>query len=110
VPKGKVPEVGLEYLRKIRDVKYYETISELIAKQYEMAKLDEARQGAVIQVVDLAVPPDQKSSPKRSLIVIVVVLFSFFFACGWCFIAEAVRYLKRDPDEMQRLKALRVAF
>jgi len=43
VPKGNIPEAGIEYLRKVRDVKYYETIMELIAKQFEMAKLDEAR-------------------------------------------------------------------
>ena len=65
MPKGKVPEAGMEYLRKLRDLKYYETIYELIAKQFEMAKLDEARQGAVIQVADVAVPPDKKSSPPR---------------------------------------------
>ena len=47
VPKGNIPEAGMEYIRKLRDVKYYETITELIAKQFEMAKLDEARQGAV---------------------------------------------------------------
>ena len=70
VPKGAVPEAGLEYMRKLRDVKYYEAIFEILARQYEMAKLDEARQGAVIQVVDPAAPPDRKSAPKRTLIVL----------------------------------------
>src|ERR1700722_16126163 len=61
VPKGQVPEAGLEYVRKLRDVKYYETIFEILARQFEIAKLDEAKQGAVVQVVDAAVPPDKRS-------------------------------------------------
>ena len=46
-------------MRGLRDVKYYETMFEILAKQFEAAKLDEARQAAVIQVVDTAIPPDK---------------------------------------------------
>jgi uncharacterized protein involved in exopolysaccharide biosynthesis len=79
-PKGdlqiateKVPEAGMEYLRRYRDVKYHETIFELVAKQYEMAKMDEARDIAVIQVLDPAIPPEKKSSPQRLSLVLVAV-------------------------------------
>jgi uncharacterized protein involved in exopolysaccharide biosynthesis len=109
LPKGKIPEGGMEYIRKLRDVKYYETISELIAKQFEMAKLDEARQGAVIQVVDAAVVPDKKSFPKRSITVIVAVMLGFFVACAWCLSAESLRRLKNNPAERKHLDALRAA-
>lgn len=91
VPKGKVSEDALEYMRKVRDVKYYEVISELMAKQFEIAKVDEARQGAMIQVVDLAVPPDQKSSPKRTLIVFIVLLLSLFLSSAWCLLEVTLR-------------------
>ena len=59
VPKGNMQEAGIEYIRKLRDVKYFETIFDLLARQYEIAKVDEARQGAVVQVVDQswAAPP-----------------------------------------------------
>ena len=70
VPKGQVPEAGLEYVRKLRDVKYYETIFEILARQFEVAKLDEAKEGSVVQVVDPALPPDRRSFPKRTLIVL----------------------------------------
>ena len=79
-PKGdlqvateKVPEAGMEYLRGYRDVKYHETIFELIAKQYEMAKMDEARDVAVIQVLDPAIPPEKKSRPQRLSMVLLAV-------------------------------------
>lgn len=110
VPKGKVSEVGLEYERKLRDVKYYETISELIAKQYEMAKLDEARQGAAIQIVDIAVPPDKKSYPRRKIIDFAVFLLGLVIACGWCFGAEVMRRTNSIPGDIDRINVLRRTF
>jgi uncharacterized protein involved in exopolysaccharide biosynthesis len=70
LPKGDVPEAGLEFVRKLRDVKYYEAIFDILAKQLELAKLDEAREGAFIQIVDPAVPPEQKSFPMCGLFTI----------------------------------------
>lgn len=52
---GRVPEAGVEYVRGLRNVKYYETMFELLAKQYELAKIDEARDSSVIQVLHKAV-------------------------------------------------------
>ncbi len=54
--KGRVTQSGMEYLRRFRDLKYQETVYELLAKEFEVAKLDEAREGSIIQVVDAAVP------------------------------------------------------
>ena len=48
-----------DYIAKFRDFKYHETLFELFAKQYEMARVDESREGAVIQVVDAAQPPER---------------------------------------------------
>jgi uncharacterized protein involved in exopolysaccharide biosynthesis len=69
VSTSQIPAIGMTYLNEIRDVHYYETISELLAKQFEVAKLDEAREGSVLQVLDPAVPPDTKSFPNRTLII-----------------------------------------
>jgi tyrosine-protein kinase Etk/Wzc len=110
VPKGKVPEAGMEYLRRLRDVKYYETISELIAKQFEIAKLDEARQGAIIQVVDLAEIPDVRSFPKRTITVIGVTIFAFLVACGWAIFVAGMRRMVKDPAERQRIETLKATF
>jgi len=83
VPKGEMPEAGAEYLRRLRDVKYNESVVALLARQLEIARLDEARQGAVIQVVDPAVTPDKRSSPKRLAILLASIVFALFCASFW---------------------------
>jgi tyrosine-protein kinase Etk/Wzc len=106
VPKGRIPEAGLEYVRRLRDVKYNETLFEQVAKQLEIARLDEAREGAIIQVADPAVPPDKKSSPHRALIVILVTIGAFIFAAYWASLRERLAM----PENQQRLRLLRRQF
>lgn len=58
---------GPDYVSKYREFKYQETLFELFARQYEMARVDESREGALVQVVDVATPPEKKSKPKRAI-------------------------------------------
>jgi tyrosine-protein kinase Etk/Wzc len=110
VPKGRVPEAGMEYIRKERDVKYYETIFDILARQYEVAKLDEAKEGALIQVVDPAIPPDRRSFPKRGLIVMGATVAGFLFGVFIALFQAAFERLKNDPETTQKLSSLRRAF
>jgi tyrosine-protein kinase Etk/Wzc len=90
IPKGNMSQSGIEYISKLRDVKYYETIFDLLARQYEVAKVDEAREGSMVQIVDRAVVPDRRSSPMRSLIVLGSLVFGIFLGIGWAFAAEGM--------------------
>jgi uncharacterized protein involved in exopolysaccharide biosynthesis len=72
-PKGTVTQAGLDYTRALREVKYRETIQDLLTRQYEGARVDEARQGALIQVVDQAVTPD-RPSPYRLWVLLGALL------------------------------------
>ena len=107
IPKGKIPEAGMEYVRKYRDLKYHETIFELIAKQFEMAKLDEARQGAVIQVADVAVPPDNKSSPHRVVIILLMMFAAFVTAVLFVIVSEGLAQVQQHPEQNRRILILR---
>jgi tyrosine-protein kinase Etk/Wzc len=109
IPKGQVTQSGVEYVRKVRDVKYYETIFGILARQFEMAKLDEAKEGALIQVVDPAVVPDYKSFPKRGLITIIAAFGGFVIAMFIVFFQEGLARLKEDPEQNKRLTSLRRA-
>jgi tyrosine-protein kinase Etk/Wzc len=110
VPRGKVPQAGLDYVRKYRDVKYYETIFDILARQFEVAKLDEAREGALIQVVDPAIVPDYKSAPKRSIILAISLLLGLFLGILGALASAGWENLNRDPVSRIQLDELRQAF
>ncbi len=107
LPKGRVPEAGMEYVRKLRDVKYNETIFEILARQFEVAKLDEAKQGSLIQVVDPAIPPDKRSFPKRALIVIGATIGGLLLGLLAALLQASWEHLKRDPDASAKIQQLR---
>ncbi|KPF50053.1 lipopolysaccharide biosynthesis protein [beta proteobacterium AAP51] len=66
-----------DYVGKFREFKYQETLFELFSRQYELARLDEAKEGALIQVVDVAAPPERRSWPRRALVVAVTATSAF---------------------------------
>jgi tyrosine-protein kinase Etk/Wzc len=107
VPRGKIPQAGMDYVRKLRDVKYNEMIFEILAKQFEVAKIDEAREGAIIQVVDAAVPPDKKSFPKISLIVPAATLIWFVLAISGILFLQGIRRASRRPEDYRKLQAFK---
>jgi LPS O-antigen subunit length determinant protein (WzzB/FepE family) len=74
MPVGRIPAAAIDYVRARRELKIQETLLEGMLRQYEMAKLDEAKEGTALQLVDKAVPPDHKSKPSRLLIVIAGLL------------------------------------
>lgn len=88
IPRGKMTEVGMLYIRRYRDVKYYEMIYDLLAKQFESAKLEEAQQGSSIQVVDVAMPPDVKSFPNRFLTLLLLPIAGFILSLVIVFCME----------------------
>jgi uncharacterized protein involved in exopolysaccharide biosynthesis len=105
--KGRVTESGMEYIRRFRDLKYHETVYELLAKEFEVAKLDEAREGSIVQVVDAAVPPDKRSFPPRLLIVIGLTILSFFIAAFWIVLRQGLARASELPENRQRLEAMK---
>lgn len=107
VPQAKVPKEGMEYVRRLRDVKYYTTVFEILARQFEAAKIDEAREGQVVQVVDPAMVPDRKSSPNRILWTVVALLAGLVVSTGTGLARAALRWMHRDPETDRKLVAVR---
>lgn len=62
------PASDTDYVGKYREFKYQESLFEMYARQFELARIDEGREGGLIQVVDPATPPEKKSKPRRGLI------------------------------------------
>ena len=76
MPVGRIPEAAIDYVRARRELKLQETLLEGMIRQVEIAKLDEAKEGPVLQPVDIALPPDRKSKPSRALIVLATTVFA----------------------------------
>jgi uncharacterized protein involved in exopolysaccharide biosynthesis len=107
VPKGQVPQAGLEYVRKLRDVKYYETIFEILARQFEIAKLDEAKEGSTVQVVDSANPPDRRSFPNRVLIVVIATFLGFSIGILIALLQAGYQHLQSSQGSAEKIQRLR---
>lgn len=107
IATAKVPAVALEYARRMRDVKYFESLFEQLAKQFELAKIDEAKDSAMVQVLDEAVVPDKKSKPRRSLIVLVAMLAVIVLTFCWVLVRELIASSKAEKGTAERFEQLR---
>ena len=95
---------GVDYLRAEHELQYRQTLFDLILKQYDAARLDESKNAAVIQVVEPAIPPDVKSSPKRALIIFYFVSAGFAGACLWIVAGELVGRSPAGAEALAKLK------
>lgn len=107
---GPISVGGSDYIARFRDFKYHETLFELFAKQYELARADEAREGAVIQVLDVAAPPDRKSKPKKALIAVITTLATGFALLLFVFLRQALRNAAHDEESFNKLNNIRLSF
>jgi uncharacterized protein involved in exopolysaccharide biosynthesis len=103
----KMPQAGLKYIANLREVKYREALLEMMTKQYELARVDEAKDSSLVQVLDPAVPPEVRSFPHRSIIVVAGAFVALFTACLLAFIFEAVSSAKKDSQFLVRLDVLK---
>jgi uncharacterized protein involved in exopolysaccharide biosynthesis len=99
-----------DYISKYREFKYQETLFELFAKQYELARVDEAREGAVIQVLDAAQPPEKKAKPKKALIALIATLATGFALLLFIFIRQALRNAGGNTQTAQKMATLKASW
>jgi uncharacterized protein involved in exopolysaccharide biosynthesis len=107
MPTRRIPEAGLEYARLTRDVQFNAALYGLLLKQFEAAKLDEAQEAAVLQVIDPAVVPDHKDKPKRALMVVLGGMLGLFLGIFAAFVAEFLENARRDPEAAAKLAFVR---
>jgi tyrosine-protein kinase Etk/Wzc len=98
VPIENVPTAGLEYVRKLREVRYREALFELLAKQYEAAKIDEARDALIVQRLDKAIKPERKSWPPKAALLLASMLLALLIAVCIVFLREWLKKAKEGPQ------------
>jgi uncharacterized protein involved in exopolysaccharide biosynthesis len=98
---------GADYVGKYREYKYQETLFDMFARQFELAKLDESREGALIQVVDPARPPEWKSRPQRAMTTVVATLGALFLLVVYLVASHAWGVARRQPRIANKLAQMR---
>jgi tyrosine-protein kinase Etk/Wzc len=106
---GNVPAAGLEYLRAAHELAYRQALFDMLMKQYDAARLDEAKEASIIQVVEPAIEPDRKSSPKRALIVVLSTFVGFISGCILALFLWGKERLQSDPDVAKQFEELSYA-
>jgi capsule polysaccharide export protein KpsE/RkpR len=101
---------GPDYITKYREFKYQETLFDLFARQYELARVDESREGSLIQVVDAAMPAEWKTRPKRAVIAIVAALATLLLLFGFVQLRHWWREAAMDPERAAKVARIRAAF
>ncbi len=99
-----------DYVSKYREFKYNETLFELFAKQFEIAKVDESREGAVIQILDVAQPPERKSKPKKALVAIIATFAAGIALLLFVFIRQAIKNAGKDEETVSKLNLLKASW
>jgi tyrosine-protein kinase Etk/Wzc len=107
MPTGRMALVGTDYVRKLRDLKFNETLYELMSKQYEIARIDEARDAAIIQVIDPAIPSEKRFKPARRQMVTIAFFLSLFVSVFLAFVMEYVEGVSAGKENVERVDTLK---
>jgi tyrosine-protein kinase Etk/Wzc len=103
MPTEEATQAGLDYLRKMRDVKFYEKLYEFLIKQHEAAKIDEAKDASIIQVIDKAEQPEMKFKPKRTQMVLIAGVIGFFLSVFAIFFMEYIGKSSSNAENKERI-------
>jgi tyrosine-protein kinase Etk/Wzc len=103
----KASKTGSVFFNNMRDLKYQQTLVETLKKQYDIAKMDEAKDANLIQVINEPLIPEQPSKPQRDLIISIGVILGLLFSIILAFIRNALDAAKQKPELAERLNLLR---
>ncbi|MDI6808534.1 MAG: GNVR domain-containing protein [Candidatus Eisenbacteria bacterium] len=101
IPTSRLPDLSLQYARLLRDAKVQETVNGLLTQQYEMARIQEAKDSPTVQVLDTAQVPERKAGPNRKRIILVSTFAAGVFGV---FLAFFLDYLEKVKMQQPRLQ------
>ena len=104
---GKMPAVQADYSNKLMALMFDQKLYGLLQSQYEAAKLDEAGDPSIIQVIDKAVPPEKREKPKRSVMVVISLIMAFVFSVIASFLIEYMKKLSADPENRDKFATIK---
>lgn len=102
----KAPTIALELARLMRNVKIREEVVLLLTQQFEQAKINEIRDTPTLQVLDRAIPPQRKISPKRLTLLLLSLFIGLSFGVIASIIEEQVELIKQSPERYHKYLSL----
>lgn len=99
---GKLSAASTEYAQRWREVKYREAVVEALSKQYELSRLEELRENAMIQVLDHADTPQRHAKPRRFLVVLGATLLGGLLAMLAAILLEGIDGARKDPVQARK--------
>ena len=93
-----------------REMKTSESMLEAFVKQLELARVDESKEGPLVQVIDVATPPELRTSPKRTFIVLISLLSGLFMSTFFVFTRHQIKALYKDPELFDQISILKTAW
>jgi capsule polysaccharide export protein KpsE/RkpR len=91
-----LPLLGVEWADLYREVKVEETVFQLLTTQYELSRMEEARETPVLNIVDPANLPERKSFPPRLVLMIGFTFFCVALGVSWILAAEHWQRISYD--------------
>jgi uncharacterized protein involved in exopolysaccharide biosynthesis len=102
-----LPLLGVGWADLYRRVKIDETVYEVLTQQYELARVEEAKEVPSIKVIDPGKPPEKRSGPPRTLIILAGAVMGLCLGAAWIFGKHA--WSNTDPDDPRKVLAEEVA-
>ncbi len=102
-----LPLLGAKYADFYRRAKIQETVFELLTGQYELAKVQEAKETPSVKVLDPARIPEKKSFPPRLVIMVLGTFLAFGLSVVW--VLGSARWEEADPQDPRKILAREVA-
>jgi uncharacterized protein involved in exopolysaccharide biosynthesis len=100
-------KAGSDFLNNMRDLKYQQAFIEMLKKQYDISRMDEAKNANLIQVINDPLVPEEPSRPMRGVIIAVGTFLGLILSTVLAFIMNAIDAAKNKPESAERLNLLR---
>jgi tyrosine-protein kinase Etk/Wzc len=105
--RAQEPAIASDSIAVLHDAKYYRMLYELLGKQYEAVRLDEAKDSAIIEVMDNAVAPEASFKPNRKVFVLAAAMFGLLAAMIGVLLFDVIRIGQRpgEAEQFEKLKS-----
>ncbi|MBN1755898.1 hypothetical protein JW877_06755 [bacterium] len=104
-PLMDIPHLSMEYLRLARNLQIQAILYEFLVQQYEQAKIQEAKDTPVINILARATPPEIKHRPKKSIVTVAAAMAAFILTIILLAFGQLLKkYQYENKDNYDKLK------